>query len=139
MMRKIILTASLAVLAGACFPAEAGVLVYCSEANPRTFDPHQGIAMSDSDAANPIYNRLVELERGGTEVVPALAESWQISDDATSFTFKLREGVKWHSNDQFVPSRDFDADDVIFLFRRMQDPDDPYYQLAQGAFGPFHC
>lgn len=136
-MRKMALTASLAVVVGTGFPTEASVLVYCSEANPRTFDPHQGIAMSDSDVANPIYNRLVELERGGTKVVPALAESWEVSDDATTFTFKLREGVKWHSNDQFTPNRDFNADDVLFSFRRMQDPNDPYYQLAQGAFGHF--
>src|SRR5690606_28756339 len=112
-MRKMALTASLAVVVGTGFPTEASVLVYCSEANPRTFDPHQGIAMSDSDVANPIYNRLVEPERGGTKVVPALAESWEVSDDATTFTFKLREGVKWHSNDQFTPNRDFNADDVL--------------------------
>jgi dipeptide transport system substrate-binding protein len=118
-------------------PVAAKTLIYCSEADPRTLDPNQSIAISDVDAVNPIYNRLVELERGGTKVLPALAESWEISDDSTVFTFKLRKGVKWHSNAHFTPSRDFNADDVVFSFRRQMDPNDPYYKIAEGNFGIF--
>lgn len=38
-----------------------------------------------------------------------------MSEDGTEYTFKLRQGVKWHSSDTFTPTRDFNADDVIFL------------------------
>jgi dipeptide transport system substrate-binding protein len=126
-------------LAFLAFPAAANAknLVYCAEANPRTFDPHQQVAMSDSDAVNPIFNRLVELERGTTTIVPALAESWDIASDSKTFTFHLRKGVKWQSNSNFKPTRDFNADDVIFSFRRMKDTNDPYYKIADGNFGTF--
>lgn len=117
--------------------AAAKTLVYCAESGPRTLDPHLGIAMSDSDAANPIYNRLVELERGSTRLVPALAESWDISEDSRTFTFHLRKGVKWQSNEAFSPSRDFTADDVIFTFDRLRNPENPYFKLGGGDFSMF--
>ncbi|SUB74023.1 Dipeptide-binding protein [Pluralibacter gergoviae] len=65
----------------------------------------------------PIYNRLVEFKTGTTEIVPGLAEKWDVSDDGKTYTFHLRKGVKWQDNKEFKPTRDFNADDVVFLFR----------------------
>jgi dipeptide transport system substrate-binding protein len=70
----------------------------------------------------PIYNRLVEFEIGTTNIVPGLAESWTAAPDGLSYTFKLRRGVKFHSNSKFTPTRDFNADDVLFSYNRMADP-----------------
>ncbi len=50
--------------------------------------------------------------------MPGLAESWEVSEDGLEYTFHLRPGVKFHSNDPFTPTRDFNADDVIFTFER---------------------
>ena len=47
---------------------------------------------------------------------PYLAESWSASDDLKTWTFKLRQGIKWHNGD------DFNADDVMFNFTRWLDP-----------------
>lgn len=51
------------------------------------------------------------------ELVPGLAESWDIADDSMSVTFHLREGVKWHDGE------DFDADDVYFNWKFIAHPD----------------
>ncbi|MFO6017834.1 ABC transporter substrate-binding protein, partial [Pseudomonas aeruginosa] len=62
-----------------------------------------------------------QFERGGTKVLPGLAESWDVSDDGKTYTFHLRKGVKFHSTDYFKPTREFNADDVLFTFERMLD------------------
>ena len=62
-------------------------------------------------SSRPVYNRLVEFESGTTEVIPGLAESWEVSDDGLQYTFHLRPGVKFHSTDYFTPTRDMNADD----------------------------
>lgn len=84
-----------------------------------------------------MYNSVVEMERGGTNTIPGLALSWEITEGATVFTFKLRKGVKWHSNDIFNPSRDLNADDVVFSFQRQMDKDHPYFKIADGQFSHF--
>uniref|UniRef100_UPI00055BC2B6 ABC transporter substrate-binding protein n=1 Tax=Pseudomonas asplenii TaxID=53407 RepID=UPI00055BC2B6 len=108
-----------ALLAGASFAQAAGSLVFCSEGSPAGFDTAQYTAATDNDAAEPIYNRLVEFVRGETTVAPALAKSWDISPDGLTYTFHLREGVKFHTTKYFTPHRDFNADDVLFTFNRM--------------------
>ncbi|HEK1769092.1 MULTISPECIES: ABC transporter substrate-binding protein [Pseudomonas] len=107
-------------------PAQANNLVFCSEGSPAGFDTAQYTSATDNDAAEPIYNRLVEFERGGTAVQPGLATDWQVSEDGLRYTFHLRPGVKFHHNKDFKPTRDFNADDVLFTFNRMLDKDHPF-------------
>ncbi|MBD1585726.1 ABC transporter substrate-binding protein [Pseudomonas typographi] len=114
----------------------ASTLVFCSEASPAGFDIAQYTSGTDNDASEPIYNRLAEFEKGGTLAVPALAERWEVSDDGLAWTFYLRPGVKFHSNTQFKPSRDFNADDVVFTFTRMLDPQHPFRRAYPSEF-PF--
>jgi dipeptide transport system substrate-binding protein len=84
----------------------AKTLVYCSEGSPEGFNPQFFTTGTTADASSvPIYNRLVEFEIGTTNVVPGLAESWTASPDGLSYTFKLRRGVKFHSNSRFTPTR----------------------------------
>ncbi len=114
----------------------ANSLVFCAEASPAGFDIAQYTSATDSDAATPIYNRLMEFERGGTAVKPALATAWTVSEDGLRYTFELREGVKFHSNRAFTPRRDFNADDVLFTFQRMLDRQHPF-RLAYPAEFPY--
>ncbi|MBN7759150.1 ABC transporter substrate-binding protein [Nitratireductor aquimarinus] len=119
------------VLSGA---ASAKTLVYCSEGSPEGFDPALYTAGTTFDASSkPVYNRLVQFEPGTTKTVPGLAESWEVSDDGLEVTFKLREGVKFHTTDFFTPSRDFNADDVLFSFNRQYSKDHPYNAYVEGA------
>ena len=127
--------AALALGAGA---AAAQTLVYCSEGSPEGFDPALYTSGTTFDASShPIYNRLTEFKVGTTEVIPGLAESWDVSEDGKTVTFNLRRGVKFHSNAQFTPTRDFNADDVIFSFERQRVESHPYYTVSGGTWEYF--
>ncbi|WP_309085315.1 ABC transporter substrate-binding protein [Chelativorans sp.] len=134
MKTKMMFAASLlaaTVLSGA---ASAKTFVYCSEGSPEGFDPGLYTAGTTFDAAaHTVYNRLLEFKPGTTETVPGLAESWEISDDGLQYTFKLRPGVKFQTTDFFTPTRDLNADDVIFSFERQWKSDHPWHQYVAGA------
>ena len=85
-----------------------------------------------------VYNQLVEFERGTINVDPGLAENWTVSDDGKTITFNLRKGVKFHSNKHFKPTRDFNADDVLFSFNRQWKEDHPYHKVSGGAYDYFN-
>lgn len=123
-------TALVAVMGGS---AMAKQLVFCSEASPAHFDPGPTTGGNDFDASSrTIYDRLVEFEHGGTAVIPGLAESWEVSEDGLTYTFKLRAGVKFHTTPYFTPTRDLNADDVIFSIERQWKQDNPWYQYLEG-------
>ncbi len=118
--------------------ASAANLVFCSEGSPAGFDPGLYTTGTDFDAAaETIFNRLTQFERGGTKVEPGLAESWTVSDDGLVYTFKLRPGVKFHTTEYFTPSRTFNADDVLFTFERMLDKDHPFRKAYPTEFPYF--
>jgi dipeptide transport system substrate-binding protein len=84
-----------------------------------------------------MFNRLTQFERGGTAVIPGLATKWEVSDDGKTYTFHLREGVKFHTTDYFKPTREFNADDVLFTFNRMLDKDHPFRKAYPTEFPYF--
>ncbi len=86
---------------------QAKTLVYCSEGSPEGFNPQLFTSGTTYDASSvPLYNRLVEFKIGTTEVIPGLAEKWEVSEDGKTYTFHLRKGVKWHDNKEFKPTRE---------------------------------
>ncbi|MEV5407870.1 ABC transporter substrate-binding protein [Thermopolyspora sp. NPDC052614] len=71
-----------------------------------------------------VYSKLVDVKTGpgtatGYEIVPDLAESWDISKDGKTYTFKLRKDVKWH-NVPPVNGRPFTSDDVVATFEALK-------------------
>ncbi|WP_423206935.1 ABC transporter substrate-binding protein [Paracoccus yeei] len=117
----------------AATPLSAKTFVYCSEGSPEGFDPAPYTAGTTFDASgHAVYNRLVQFKPGTTEIEPALAESWDVSEDGLTYTFHLRQGVKFHSNDKFTPTRDFNADDVIFTFMRQASAENPWHEYIPG-------
>ena len=114
----------------------SATLTFGTSADPVVLD---GALVSDGEslrAIDQIFEGLVTLEPGTTEVVPGLAESWEISDDGTTYTFALREGVTFHDG------TDFNAEAVCFNFDRwynfkgsFQNPSASYYW--QTVFGGF--
>ena len=89
-----------------------GTLVFAGAADPISLDP---ALASDGESIRPasqIFETLVNLKPGGTEVVPGLAESWEVSEDAKAITFKLHDGVS------FTDGEPFNADAVCANFNR---------------------
>jgi dipeptide transport system substrate-binding protein len=124
-------TALVALMAGG---AAAKQLVYCSEGSPEGFDPSLWSAGTTFDAsARAVYSRLVDFQLGGTEIEPALAESWDISEDGTEITFHLRHDVKWQTLPYFTPTRGFNADDVVWSIERQVQPDHKWAAYVDGA------
>ncbi len=126
-------TAFTAALAGTAYADKT--LVYCSEGSPGGFDPGFYEDGTTLDMNVQTYEGLVKFKLGTTEVLPALAESWDISKDGLAYTFHLRHGVKWQTTDWFTPTRDFNADDVVYSFQRQLDakpylPDVTYAYFA---------
>ena len=134
-MKKLsLLLAATALASVMATSAWSKTLVYCSEASPEGFDPGLYTGGQTFDAASrTAYNRLVEFKHGSTEIEPGLAESWTVSDDGKEYTFKLRPGVKFQTTDYFTPTRELNADDVIFSFERQLKADNPWNKYVDGA------
>ena len=91
------------------------VLGYEWSGEKQSMDPADMELGDDAYHIFPTYNRLVDLDKD-YKPVAELAESWAASPDGRTWTFKLREGVKFHSGKPFT------AADVVYTFRRIIDP-----------------
>ncbi len=118
---------------------QAKTLVYCSEGSPEGFNPALYTAGTTFDASSKtIFEGLTHFVRGTTELEPGMAESWTVSDDGKTYTFKLRKGVKFQSAKHFKPTRDMNADDVVFTFERQWKKDNPYHAISGGNYEYFN-
>lgn len=117
--------------------ASAQTLVFCSEGSPEALNPQMVTTTTGMNATRPLFNNLVEYKSGTTEQVPALAESWSVSADGKVYTFSLRSGVRFHANKFFKPTREFNADDVVFSLMRQWKEDHPYHRITGSGFDYF--
>ena len=81
----------------------------------RSMDPHMAHEQGTELPIRLFYETLLWSQHDGTPYTPALAESWEMSEDGMYWTFYLRQGVQWHNGDPF------NADDVVATFQRMID------------------
>ncbi|MCC5856448.1 MAG: ABC transporter substrate-binding protein [Idiomarina sp.] len=118
-------------------PASADGLLYCSEGNPESFNPQLVTSGTTLDmTAAQLYDRLIDYDEDEHRFRPALAERWRASPDGLRYTFFLRSDVTFHETDYFVPSRNFNAQDVVFSFNRWLDTEHPFFAVSGGIY-PF--
>jgi peptide/nickel transport system substrate-binding protein len=104
-------------------PKAGGTLRVALHLEPTTLDPHGPIHATGVQINKVVFESLVQLDQGGT-ARPLLATSWETSADGRAWTFKLRDGVKFHDGTPFT------AEAVKFSFDRVMD------RSAGGASGP---
>jgi len=137
---------AVSLLSASLIPAPAGAatlpdktIVFCSEGSPAGFDTAQYTTSVEFSAGSyTVYNRLVEFGHGSTDIEPGLAEKWDVSPDGLQYTFHLRPGVKFQTTSYFKPTREFNADDVVFTYQRMLDPDQPFRKAYPVPFPYFN-
>ncbi|MAT41985.1 MAG: hypothetical protein CL609_06560 [Anaerolineaceae bacterium] len=106
-------------------------LVFLQENEPTVLWPADETNTDTFRITSLIYDTLVQYEFGSTALRPGLAESWEPNDDLTSWTFKLRYGVK------FLNGADFDANDVVATFSAIWDMENPNHYGSSGEFEYF--
>jgi len=99
-------------------PRYGGELVFAVPSEPPSYDGHKEETFGLIHPIAPHYNTLLRVDpfdKTGTKPVPDLAESWTISKDGRTYTFKLRRGVKFHDGAEMT-SKDVKAsyDKIIF-------------------------
>jgi peptide/nickel transport system substrate-binding protein len=103
-----------AVMPEGCQPG--GTLIMARDQEPESLVPWISTGNGNIFAQIQLYDRLTDQLPGTTEIQPDLAESWEISDDALTYTFHLRDAT--FSNGEPVT-----AEDVKFSLDRMLDPE----------------
>ncbi|MDQ8033315.1 MAG: ABC transporter substrate-binding protein [Bordetella sp.] len=114
-------------------PKAGGTLIVGQYQEPTVYDPNRQYSWETYRVDKHIYESLLAedlskpYKEGPPPLVPALAEQWEVSADARTFTFKLRQGVKFHDG------TDFDAEAVRFNVRRFTDPAFEFYDARAAA------
>ena len=118
------LLAAVSMLCGQAFaapalPAHADIrdsgFVYCVSGQVNTFNPQKvSSGLIVDTLAAQLYDRLLDVDPYTYRLVPELAESWEVLDNGATYRFHLRNNVPFQTTAWFKPTRNFNADDVIF-------------------------
>src|SRR6516165_3030619 len=110
-------------------PKRGGVLRWGGLANSTLYDLHQTGTIANMGPQAPMYDLLVQVDPvHWDKVIPDLAQSWTVSEDGLTYTFSLREGVKFHDGAPLT------ADDVVASFNHIIFPPAGVISPRQGLF-----
>ena len=98
-------------------PKMGGVLVSSLSSDPKNLDPATVAAWDQTVIAPNVLEGLFRISPDGTEIEPALAEDYTVSDDGLVWTFMMREGAKFHNGRQVT------AGDIKYSFERVLNPE----------------
>ena len=103
-------------VAGPATAAEGGSMTVTFKDDISTFDPAIGYDWQNWSMIKSLFDGLMDYKPGTTELMPDLAESYEVSDDGLTYTFKLRDGVVFHNG------RAMTAADVKYSLERAVNP-----------------
>jgi len=110
-------------------PKRGGILRWGGLANSTLYDLHQTGTIANMGPQAPMYDLLVQVDPvHWDKVIPDLAKSWTISEDGLTYTFLLREGVKFHDGAPLT------AEDVVASFTHIIFPPPGVLSPRQGLF-----
>lgn len=100
--------------------------------NPETLDPALNSSVDGANTIITIFEPLLLIDENN-EIIPGQAESYTVSDDGLTWTFTMRDGLKWSDGS------DLTAKDFEYSFKRMADPNTaaPYAETAVGMIAGF--
>lgn len=99
-----------------------------NETEIESLDPAVVTGQPEGRIIDALYEGLVRLGPKNREPLPGMAESWDLSDDGLTYTFKLREDARWSNGEPFT------TDDVLYSMRRFLDPQ----TLAEYAYAAWY-
>ena len=99
----------------AASPLQADTLRLAIMGEPASLDPHKISGTWENDVVGDLFEGLVT-EAADGDRIPGVAESWEVSEDGTVYTFSLRDDAEWSDGTPVT------ADDFVFAFRRILDP-----------------
>jgi peptide/nickel transport system substrate-binding protein len=97
-------------------PVDGDWLIAHLSAEPATLNPITATDAYASNINNYIYETLLKRDERTAQLVPQLAESWEVAEDHLTYTFYLKKGIHWQDGTPFT------ARDVLFSYERIQDP-----------------
>ncbi len=112
--------------------------VYCVNDVLNTFNPQMARSGVTIDTlAAQLYDRLLDVDPYTYRLMPELAQRWEVLDNGSTYRFYLRRDVPFQRTAWFSPTRNMNADDVIFSFQRMLDEKHPYHDVNGGEYPYF--
>jgi len=111
-------------------PKYGGTLVFGRSGDSVSLDPSHATDGESFYGSKQVYDTLVQFKLGTTEIEPALATSWSVSEDGLVYTFKLRKDVYFHSTKFFKKKVQFTANDVLFSLNRQFKKDHPFFKVG---------
>ena len=111
---------------------KGGVFTIAGPGDPAHFDLDQSPSLVNLWPQSPMYDNLIRFNPldGGQTIIPDLAHKWEVAPDGLTYTFHLRQGVKFHDGTPFT------ADDVIATFERRRNPPSGVVSIRQELFKP---
>src|SRR5579885_3265729 len=137
-MKRLLLSAAIALAALTGAAKADTTLVVAIAADPTGFDPEAVLNNTSGFVMATIYDSLVKYKPGTVDVEPGLAQSWDTSADGLTWTFHLRQGIKFHDGTPF------NAPNYVKTIKRLLDKQDadsifntgPVESMIDDTYGP---